>query len=1108
MKKLLLILLTFCSFGVANAQFEIGQPGDITMCSNSDFSTFNMTFQIPIVLDGLSPNDYTVTFHQSIDWAQADMEAISNPQTYINSGNPETIYVRVEQNSNPSNYEITQFTLIVNINPAIYNQEFTICDNDDNPADGLTMIDLAEVAEQIWSSGGYSPNDLELEFYASQSDANSQVSPLESPYQTTTVNQTIWVLSYHPGQNCQTISMVELNVLNCEGTCQTPSELTVANITSNGATFIWTAEGDETQWEVLVLYSGGPFPLPTMVGTVVNVNPVSFTGLECPESFDVYVRALCGNNISDWSQPATFSLQNCGTPTGEPENLFGCAENGTACFDLTVNTDNVLGQSDPADYTVTYHLSAANANAGTNAIVNPTSYCTTLAMGADEIFIRIENNTTGEFEVVWFTVTAEEILTGQELEPLVACDDDGDGSVTFNLTIVEGQLNTDNVLAYYIEEGDAFTEQNPIANAGAYTVGTASPFMGIYIRENVIGGCDIIHQFVIMANSECGGGTNVCAAAQSLCNAFGQPFSNVIDVESAEQGNDYGCLGSTPNPIWFYLPVSGAGTINLMIEQSSTIEFEEANIDGDFIVYGPFSDPVTPCSGMLTEANIVDCSFSAESVEYPVIENALPGEYYLIMVTNYMNEPGFIRITETADSDGEIDCMGLRLSAFLDTNGNLVKDATESYFTLGQFHYEINNNSLVHHITAPSGVHNIYDSNVTNTYDLSYSINPEYASYYSVAVPSYMDVSLVEGGGLQDYSFPVTLTQDYNDVSVTIIPNDAPRPGFTYTNTIAYTNNGTQAASGTVIFHKDPAVTIVSNSQAGVVPTATGFNYAYTTLQPMETRMIVVTMQVPTIPTVALGDLLTNHAEINPFTGDVAPQNNGSVSTQEIIGSYDPNDKMESRGEQILISEFSDADYLYYTVRFENTGTASAINVRISDSSLDANTMRMISSSHNYVLDRVGSQLTWRFDNILLPPTMEDPDGSKGYVHFKVKPFPGYAVGDEISNTAFIFFDFNPAIVTNTFTSTFVTQLAVNEFETSSLIIYPNPATDFVTIAVKDGADSLTKVVVYDISGKVILTRESALSSETIDLSAAAPGLYLVEISTVNGKTVKKLLID
>ncbi|HEU0136625.1 MAG TPA: T9SS type A sorting domain-containing protein, partial [Flavobacterium sp.] len=178
------------------------------------------------------------------------------------------------------------------------------------------------------------------------------------------------------------------------------------------------------------------------------------------------------------------------------------------------------------------------------------------------------------------------------------------------------------------------------------------------------------------------------------------------------------------------------------------------------------------------------------------------------------------------------------------------------------------------------------------------------------------------------------------------------------------------------------------------------------------------------------------------------------------------------------------------------------------DSSLDANTMRMISSSHNYVLDRVGSQLTWRFDNILLPPTMEDPDGSKGYVHFKVKPFPGYAVGDEISNTAFIFFDFNPAIVTNTFTSTFVTQLAVNEFETSSLIIYPNPATDFVTIAVKDGADSLTKVVVYDISGKVILTRESALSSETIDLSAAAPGLYLVEISTVNGKTVKKLLID
>jgi hypothetical protein len=65
-----------------------------------------------------------------------------------------------------------------------------------------------------------------------------------------------------------------------------------------------------------------------------------------------------------------------------------------------------------------------------------------------------------------------------------------------------------------------------------------------------------------------------------------------------------------------------------------------------------------------------------------------------------------------------------------------------------------------------------------------------------------------------------------------------------------------------------------------------------------------------------------------------------------------------------------------------------------------------------------------------------------------------------------------------------------------------------VTIAVKSGTESLSKIAVYDISGKTILTKESGMTSETIDLSAAAPGLYMIEISTANGRTIKKLLLD
>ena len=76
-----------------------------------------------------------------------------------------------------------------------------------------------------------------------------------------------------------------------------------------------------------------------------------------------------------------------------------------------------------------------------------------------------------------------------------------------------------------------------------------------------------------------------------------------------------------------------------------------------------------------------------------------------------------------------------------------------------------------------------------------------------------------------------------------------------------------------------------------------------------------------------------------------------------IINAYDPNDKTEAHGPEILHSSFTSNDYLYYTIRFENTGNASAINVRVNDvlnSMLDENTIRVESTSHPYILDRVG----------------------------------------------------------------------------------------------------------------------------------------------------------
>ncbi len=298
-------------------------------------------------------------------------------------------------------------------------------------------------------------------------------------------------------------------------------------------------------------------------------------------------------------------------------------------------------------------------------------------------------------------------------------------------------------------------------------------------------------------------------------------------------------------------------------------------------------------------------------------------------------------------------------------------------------------------------------------------------------------------------------------------------------------------------------VSITSVSEAGIISTATGFTYDFTNLLPNETRIIYVVMQVPTIPTVTLGDLLTNTASITIPAGDVMLSNNTSSLTQTIVGSYDPNDKTESHGEKIVHASFSANDYLTYTIQFENTGTFYAENVRISDvldAKLDETSVRMINASHSNVLTRVGNTLNWNMNGIDLLPS------AKGHVTFQIKPKPGYAIGDIIPNTAYIYFDFNPAIITNTFQTEFVNAMSVSGFENATFLVYPNPTNSFVTISGKNNSELIDSVVITDISGKTIQTKSINTVNAKIDLSDLSNGIYFAKVKSGNNLSIVKII--
>jgi uncharacterized repeat protein (TIGR01451 family) len=219
---------------------------------------------------------------------------------------------------------------------------------------------------------------------------------------------------------------------------------------------------------------------------------------------------------------------------------------------------------------------------------------------------------------------------------------------------------------------------------------------------------------------------------------------------------------------------------------------------------------------------------------------------------------------------------------------------------------------------------------------------------------------------------------------------------------------------------------------------------------------------------------------------------------------------MESHGEKIVYSTFAQNEYLHYTIRFENTGNASAINVAIKDvldSKIDETSLQMVSASHNYTLDRINNELTWNFNNIQLPVSVTNTDIGKGYVSFKVKLKPGFAIGDIIPNTANIYFDYNPAIVTNTFNTEFVTTLSVESNQISDFVMYPNPAREFVQIKLQNN-EMIENIKISDVLGKVVKYVGSVSDNQTtVSTSDLTSGIYIIEVVTANNSKISKKLV-
>jgi uncharacterized repeat protein (TIGR01451 family) len=679
--------------------------------------------------------------------------------------------------------------------------------------------------------------------------------------------------------------------------------------------------------------------------------------------------------------------------------------------------------------------------------------------------------------------------------------------------LLNGQSATDNVVSFHYTEADALAGTNAVANPQAQMVSSSSEIVIYASIYNTVTNTDTYNYFSLVSDQIQFSFNVSQTTIMASFNMTGNPSLQWYDQSGPVFGENSPQLDLLNHPFSQFFTLlattqSGCSVmseqINLPIFTDDTFTISVAS-ETTTTTLSVFNNDFLPAAAYWASPATMPPGFSINndgSINVPA--GMAPGTYMVWYY--YLGQSNSSQITyqDLRFATVIISNSGIRMNAFVDANNNGIKDSWELNFTRGQFHYELNNNGIVNNIFSSVGSVTIYDPSVGNSYDLSYTINSEFAPYFALATPT-IDNVIINGTSIQEYNFPITATQPYVDLSISLIPMSPPRPGMNYTNRIIYTNNSsTLISTGTVTFTANVGLTISSISQPGTVPTANGFTYTFSNLAVGESRYMDVSLLVPTIPTVQLGQSLTNTATIAGSTGDVHPEDNTASVNQIIVGSYDPNEKSEAHGDRIVHSTFTANDYLTYTIRFENTGTADAINVRVEDvldAKLDETSLRMVSASHDYVLDRIGNSLVWKFNGIHLPVSVANTQIGHGYITFKIKPKPGYALGDIIANTANIYFDFNPAIVTNAATTQFVQSLGNTHFDFSNFRLAPNPVKDILTLTNDTPMDTVEVVSV--LGQKISNTKISGLEAQ-LDLSNLSNGIYFVTVTSEGkAKTVK-----
>lgn len=372
---------------------------------------------------------------------------------------------------------------------------------------------------------------------------------------------------------------------------------------------------------------------------------------------------------------------------------------------------------------------------------------------------------------------------------------------------------------------------------------------------------------------------------------------------------------------------------------------------------------------------------------------------------------------------------------------------------------------------------------------------------------SAIDINLSPSNHCDSVFFGIYPKKIFTDFSASL-NNPVLRCNNFITFTPQVNNTGTTISDGILWFKIDEAIdSFEFITTPNIVVGDTLFGWNFTDLHPNYSFQTQIGMKVPGPPDFTLGDYL----RFETWVGFIENNSNKTSDTfyyfDEVQCSYDPNDKLVSPNREDDLTLFD--ENLFYTIRFQNTGNAEAYDVVIRDTldeNLNLKTIKILGSSHPDILKTVvenGRNISFEFKSIFLPDSTTNFDESQGYISYSIKSKNGLPENTPIKNTASIYFDQNPPIVTNTTENVMVSYLPGMEPSDNEINLFPNP-TDGKIYLSNNNLKTAT-VIVSDPTGRVLQVKELT-DNNFIQLPGGENGLFFLKIETEEGIVVKRAM--